>query len=122
MSIPALRPPPPSLPVAIGVLGAGNALISLGFAFYRANPELWTRSNRLWTLIALGSSALSIGAAIVASAGALSLVRMRRSPGAALTAAAFSIGALCLCVWLVVQWIWPWGGMARGWRHDAYVV
>jgi hypothetical protein len=123
VSIPAQRPPPPALPVAIAILGAGTAVPILAHTYLRVNVHGWGGEGyRLSMLLSMATTALAIAATWVAAIAALSHARARRSPGTALTSAAFVLGALALCVQLVVIWMWPWGGTASGWRHDTFAV
>ncbi len=116
--IPRVRPAAPSLAVAAAMLAASGAALPLVLTALRFDAAGWQRGDnqRLWTLFTLGASALSLGATVVAAAGALALVRMRRTPGAALAAAAFGASAVALSIQLVATWLWPWAGAARGWR------
>lgn len=124
MSIPALRPPPPALPVAAAVAAMAHAGLTIALNVIRMDP--WPLYNpayqRYWPLITMGARAVTIGAMIVGAAAALSLVRARRSAGAALTAAAFLTAAVALCAELVATWIWPWYEAGRGWRADVLHV
>jgi len=124
VSIPALRPPPPALPVAALVAAVAHAGTTVALNLIRAGT--WSSYGPSyqwrWPLIAMGGRAITIGAMIVAAAAALALVRARRSAGAALTAAAFVTSSVVLCVELVATWIWPWHEAGAGWRGDVLHV
>lgn len=124
MSIPALRPPAPALPMAVAVAGISHAAIMIVLNIFRTDPDgLQDPDNaRLWALFGIGGRAATIGAYIVAAVASLSLVRSRRSAGAALTAAAFVVASLAMCVELVATWMWPWFEANQGIRADVLDV
>lgn len=121
MSIPGLRPPPPALPVAALVAAISHAGLTIALNVIRTGT--WRShdpsSAWSWPLIAMGGRAIAIGAMIVAAVAALSLARARRSGGTALTAAAFVVSSVVLCLELVATWIWPWHEAGVGWRADV---
>lgn len=121
MSLPAARDPAPSLAPSLAVLGIVGAAHGLLLNWFRV--EMWTsytpRSLHHWTLVTLGAQAMAIGALTAAAVAAVALVRARRSPGAALAAAALLAGVVSAAVTMYAYWLYPGHEASRGWRYEV---
>jgi hypothetical protein len=113
--IPEARHPAPALPMLLLLMGLSSAAGDLLIFHDHVDSMFFGRDQRFTFLLRLSVFALGCGLAVAGAVTLVGLARTRRSPGAALAAAAGVSTALMVVPITVAFYLWPphetWDGL-----------